>query len=488
MRTATLVMALALASCGRTEPTAKAPPVTGSPATDEAPPAPEIVTAEPLAPGDSGEPPPVPADIRWVALGAADGPWSNQLSIEDELLAVAARLGDGGVTLYAGGAGSAGVQVADPAPRGSALTQTLGAILDPRAGRDAHYQALRARPHDASSYAALERVLQAAVAPPGPTPPRLTVWIAGHGAGADAARDVTVPVWFGDALLPEELARALTGPRPFRLVQTTCFSGAFAELVIDQPNRACGAFATRWNLEASGCDPSAAARDSYGAMLLGDGAGDLDGNGAIGLSERHVRAAIDGPGIEVPLLSSQVWLEREVGDVPADTVIDQKEPLLAEERGLLAGLLARGKLTADELPARFDALAGREEAALAEQAAAAQEAEALRLTLVSELVRRWPAIEDPWHPDFQPTLVNEGAAIDAWLAASPTVAKWRLALGASDALDTRVHALELELAVLDRAMVARDTMLRAAVAKAGIEGSTWATFAALRACEREALP
>lgn len=456
----------------------------------DAPMADAPITAETVAPAaDQTGPTALPEVIRWVALGAADGPWSNQLSIEDELLAVAARLGAGGVTLYAGGAGSTGVQVADAAPRGSTLMQTLGAILDPRAGRDAHYQALRVRPHDVSSYDALERVLQKAVAAPGTTmPPRLTVWIAGHGAGADAAKDVAVPVWFGDALLPEDLARALTGPRPFRLVQTTCFSGAFAELVIDQPNRACGAFATRWNLEASGCDPSAAARDSYGAMLLGEGATDLDGDGALGLSERHVHAATAGPGIEVPLLSSEVWLEREIGEVPADATPDDKlaEPLLAEERALFAGLLARSKLTAAELPARFDALADAETAALTEQATAAQELEALRLALVSELVSRWPAIEDPWHPDFAATLANEGAAIEAWLGANAT--RWRAALAANDALDDKVHALELELAVLDRAMVARDTMLRAAVARAGVEGSTWATFAALRACEREALP
>jgi len=440
----------------------------------------------------------MPSPIRWLAFGGVDGPWANQLSIEDELLAVAARLGPGGVTLYAGGAGMLGVQVADPSPRGTPLAQKLGEILDPRAGRDAHYQPLRIAPHASGTRPALEQTLALALGEPGPGQPfgpsaggpRLLLWLAGHGGPGDAAADVTLSDWMGDGITVADLTQAMEGLRPLRIVQTTCFGGGFAEAVLAHPTRACGFFATTWDLPASGCDPDPArARDSYGALLLaalGDRANDLDGDGVVGLTEAHVKAAADAPGFEVPLLSSQAYLEREISDLTATPVPD--EPLLWEERTLLRALTTRLALTEAELPARFDALVTEEDhlAGLLNDLEADAD-DALR-KLRTGLLSRWPVLEDPWHPDFAATLATDALAIDAFLAASEAHAAWLAKVALANVASDDLDAHKVKLAPYDRALIALRTMQRAAVARTGVEGSTWATFEALRRCEREGLP
>jgi len=438
----------------------------------------------------------MPASIRWLAFGGVDGPWANQISIEDELLAVGERLGPtGGVTLYAGGAGTNGVQVADPSPRGTALVRELGEILDPRAGRDAHYQPLRVAPHAAGTRADLTAMLAAALAEQGP---RLFIWLAGHGGAGETRTAVTLSDWMGDGITVADLSDALVGLRPFRVVQTTCFGGGFAEAILAQPTRACGLFATTWDLPASGCDPDPIrARDSYGALLLkalGDKADDLDGDGVVGLAEAHVRAASDAPGLEVPLLSSQAWLEREVGDLQSDSANDRPppypadEPLLWEERTLLRNLLTRLAISEADLDTKFDVLVTEEGELSAAVNDLEVDSETALLALRADLLTRWPALEDPWHPDFAATLQTEGPAIEAFLANSAAHAAWVAKVALANAAADKLDDHKVKLAPYDRASFALATMERATIAKAGIEGSTWATFESLRRCEREGLP
>ena len=473
-----------IAACGPAPAPAPAPSSSPSPA-----PAPAPSPAPTPTPTPTPTPPPAfPASIRWLAFGGVDGPWENQLSIEDELLAVAARLGPtGGVTLYAGGAGTAGVQVADAAPRGTTLAQSLGEILDPRGGRDAHYQALRIAPQAAGTRAALTASLALALAEQAP---RLLLWLAGHGGPGDAPADVLVSDWMGDGIGVADLTQALAGLRPLRIVQTTCFGGGFAEAVLAQPTRACGLFATTWDLPASGCDPDPArARDSYGALLLralGDRANDLDGDGVVGLTEAHIKAASDAPGLEVPLLSSQAWLEREIGELTAAP--DPDEPLLWEERTLLRALTTRLGVSEADLPARFDALVTEEDNLTTLLGDFDSDADTALRTLRAALLDRWPVLEDPWHPDFAATLANEGAAIEAFLVTSDAHKSWLAKVGLANVASDNLDAHKVKLAPFDRALLALRTMQRGAVAKAGIEGSTWATFEALRRCEREGLP
>ncbi len=398
-----------------------------------------------------------------------------------------ARLGPDGVTLYAGGANTIGVQVLDNPPRNTDLRSTLGDLFAPRAGRDSHYAPLRFAPNGPGTFSALADALAKAFASDDSA--RLLVWIAGHGGPGDTPADVTLSDWLGRGIYVDELTAAFTALRPFRMVQTTCYGGGFAEVVLANPTRACGFFATTWDLAASGCDPDPErARDSYGALFL---AAATPGKP---LSEAHVSATIGAPGFEVPLMSSQAWLERQIGDDlgaadPNNSIdaIDPNEPLLAEERAIVAALTTQLGVTQEALPATFEALVD-EETQLAEVVNKHDDdTAAASLAVRAALLGRWPVLDDPWHPDFAPTLASQSDAIRAFLDASP---EYKTMLDAEAKATTARVAFELhtvKLAPYDRALLALRTMQRAAIAKAGVEGSTWLTFEALRRCERESL-
>ena len=445
------------------------------------------------APAPAHAPPERPAEVRWIAFGGVEGPWANELSIEDELMLATRRLGPGGVLLFAGGPGSHGVQVADPSPRGDALLRTLGELLDARGARDAHYQPLRLVPHGPGTRAGLTDALAGALVQTGP---RLQIWIAGHGGPGETARDVIVATWDNDALSVADLEAALAGTRPFRIVQTTCFGGGFAEAVLTHAARACGLFATTWDLEASGCDPDPLrARESYGAHLLRalDTPGaDLTGDGVIGLSEAHARATVAAPGFEVPILSSQAWLERALDAERATPGPPGSEyDWLLEERAILGALLDRLALGASELEARFDALRAEESELTEVLNEAAEKADRAHGAARMAVLARWPMLDDPWHPDFSHVVTTERAAIEGFLGTSSLVADWREAVSAADEARAVLDALKVRFAPVDRAFIARRTLERATFARNAPDGEAaheiWATFQLLRQCEREAL-
>lgn len=487
-------IALACLAC------APAPTPTPAPTPDSAPaptPTPDSAPAPSSGwtPAPMRPPPERPARIRWIAFGGVDGPWANELSIEDELGAVERRLGPGGVLLYAGGPGTHGVQVADPTdqgPRGDALVNALGDLLDARAARDAHYRPLRLAPHAAGTREALLETLTEALAQPGG---RLQLWIAGHGGPGDVPAEVTLSTWGGEPLLVPDLKEAMAGLRPLRIIQTTCFGGGFAEAVIAHAARACGLFATTWALEASGCDPDPErARQSYGALLLralDAPEADLDGDGAVGLSEAHVRAAIAAPGFEVPVLSSQFLLSNTYEDARAAP--EEPPPgvdWLAEERALLRGLLASLGLAAADLEARFDALQTEEDELTRLANEAADVADAAQRRARMALLSRWPMLDDPWHPDFAHVLTAEREAIERFLATSSVVLKYEAAAAAAERARAELEALKVRFAPVDRALDAQRTLERVAFLKAADDpdrAETWAHFQLLRQCEREAL-
>lgn len=443
---------------------------------------------------------------RWIAIGGVDGPSANQVSIEDELELVRKTFGEGqGLVLYAGGPGSHGVQIADPEPRGEAWLRVLGELVDPRAGRDAHYRPVARTPHGAGTRQALEGAL-AVAASAGADAGRLLVWLAGHGAPGEHAKDVGLATWGGDLLTVDALSEALGVPRKTRVVATQCFAGGFADAVLDHADTSCGLFATTWELESSGCDSDPErARDSYGVLVLkalSEAKNDLDGDGQVGLAEAHVAAVVGGPGIEVPVLSSEIDLARAF-DVELDpNVVVGEDPWTREERTMLAGLLAKipPELVKTSLEAGFDALADDEK----KKADALDEAdldEAMAASVAKgALLMRWPVLDDPWHPDFARTLQTEGEAIKAWLSSSEAITAWRDRLEAADRARLAVDTVRAQLAPLHRAIIAKETAIRVAMLRqrASAEAGTapgsaaspksiLARFEALRACEREGL-
>lgn len=493
------------AACSRME-RAESPPTAPSAATPAPPPAtstdsttpadsitptdttatPEVTaTPEPPPP----EPRPLPASVSFIALGATSSPSMTQLSIEEELAAVEALLGpDQGLLVFAGGVGTRGIQVADRDPP-DRLLELLGTLAQASTDHSTRLTPLTLRPHFAATRAGVTAAWGLAAAGDGP----LTLWLAGHGEQVERPEDAAVALWGGAAFTQAELAELLGATRrPLTLIATQCYGAGFAEAL--PPGEAmCGAFASVWDLPASGCDPSPdAPRKSYGTHLraaLTDIAGaDLDGDGRVSLAEAHVQAVIAVDGIDVPVLSSQHALLREVdvdhegtaerrlveGGIPAGTP--------REERRIIESLTARLELRVDELDGALALASVELEKALDEDDAQRRRTDEAAAAVRALLYARWPALEDAWHPDFRAVLDSQREAVTAFLRASPEVLDWdgerdRLAVTSDLAYTRELAARRLERAVLNLD-VARS------LARLPTGSAARSHFDAKRACER----
>ena len=533
-RAVALALAL-LPACGQPAP-APAPDVAAPCAPAVAPaaavplaPAPAAPTPAPPPERDSALPPlgvaPVnapspPSHVRWIVAGGGATPVDNQVSIEDDLALATETFDGAGVLLFAGGAGTHGVQVLDPSPRGDRLTALLGDLFDPRGGRDTHYQPTRLEPNGPATGAALLDALGAALERPDDGP--LTVYLAGHGVPAARPADVQLALWGGVGLLPRDLAEALdTAPRGLsgrqvRLVMTSCFSGAFADVLFTSadPTRGaatdlrCGLFASTWDRPSSGCDPDPAGRRlGYGALLLRALAGrgvdgapldaatlDLDHDGRVSLLEAHTHARTAATGFDVPTTTSERWLRHvatsggwAVPLVGADTA-PSAPVTLPEEDAVIAALGPRLEAT-DELAvsARVAELQ-RDLAELDQAIASASEAEAEAADrIAAETLARWPVLDDPWHPDYAATLATERPAIEGWFKAHADYHAYVAAKDATDRASARRDDVQLALGPWLTLQRAHETR-RLAGHLAARGGAELTTFNALRACERGLAP
>ena len=431
--------------------------------------------------------------LRWIAAGGGGSPEFNQVSIEQDLALARERFGPGGLLLFAGGRGSHGVQVRTEAAK-DPLMRALAELFAPRGGRDASYRPTTL-PVDAAATA--ENLRAAVVRATATDGPPLLVYLAGHGQPGEQLADASIELWGQVPLRARELA-GLPGPRPLRIVITSCFSGGFAELAFVDADpargsaaRRCGLFATTADREASGCDPNPdrAAQEGYGLHFLNalggrDRAGqaaaiDLDGDGRVSLSEAHARARIASAGIDVPTTTSERWLRSlkvRRGTAGSITLPEEDAVIeaLSRELGLPGGPQAEAALA--EVEAATAVVIDR----LARQGDV--EDAAYRRT-AAELLARWPVLDDPWHPEFAVMVASEGTAISAALASSKPYGEF-LAAGDELARTRDEHAeLLARSAKLERLVRALETR-RLAGALAGRGGADWRSYEALLACER----
>ena len=497
-----------------------AAPAAPAPAPPVAAPLPRDPGLPPLGVAPVGAPRP-PEHVGWIAAGGGATPVENQISIEDDLSLAAARFGGPGVLLFAGGPGSHGVQVSDASPRGDGLVRLLGDLFDPRGGRDTHYQPTRLRPHGPATVNALLDALSRALDDPAEDP--LTLYLAGHGAPAARREDVQLAMWGGRGLVAADLAatidRAGAG-RPVRLVRlvmTSCFSGAFADVLFTaaDPTRGpaahlrCGLFAAPWDRPSSGCDPDPdrRLRAGYGFQLLHALAGedtagtpldptllDLDHDGRITLLEAHTRARIAGAGFDVPTTTSERWLRHVAAargwPVPRGGADHAKHLAveLPEEDAVITALGVRLGATDEPTAAARVATLKQRLAAHDAMVTAASDAEAeAGDKIAAAALARWPVLDDPWHPDYAATLATERDAITTWFETAADYHAYLAARDAVDAASDQRDAVLLELAPwlsLQRAFETR----RLAGHLAARGGPEWDTFLALRGCERGAAP
>ncbi len=457
---------------------------------------------------------------RWIAAGGGALPSENQVQIEQDL-ALAAETLDAfgpGVLLYAGGAGSEAVQVLRPEPPPRDLRARLGALFDPRPGRDSAYRRTELSPVGAASREAILEALRGALGDSDTAP--LTVYLAGHGLGGDAPIESRLLTWGPGDLWVADVADALDEAgdhRPVRLVVTSCYGGGFAEIAFHRgdPDEGearsdrCGFFATTWDRVAAGCDPDPdrGSQEGYGLHFLhalrgedrdgvADPSIDVDGDGVVSLLEAHTRARIASRSLDVPVTTSERFLraaaldddelDPEAADRDAPSAAAGPTPRLPEEDATVAALSADlGLPTAEAAEAealRLDtALREDGEALDALDLALADAQEALH----GELLHRWPTLDDPWHPDFEATLAASGDAIATHLADSASAAQLEeleaRRAEVADAHDARL----LALARVERLVRAHETIaLARRLAAEG--GRPWLRYQSFLACERGA--
>lgn len=442
---------------------------------------------------------PVPAS--YVAVGGGAFPENTEVSLEQDLALLTEVLDRAGPLYFGGGPGARSVRelrVAPLTPQ-QQLSQELGQLFAPRNGRDSIYRASHLR----AAAATLVRVEQRLEAEFEVSGAPLLLYIATHGEPGDEPGAVAVTLWGGQLLTPRELAALHDGTaRPLRLVVTSCYSGAFAELAFNDADSdagatvadRCGLFAGTWDRETSGCDPDPERRhqESYALHMLHALRGhdrhgqplqatdiDADGNGHISLLEAHSFARGSARSIDVPTSTSERFLrEAQTEQATIDPALLPEEALLTRRLGERLGIA-----TQDEAERALRRLERRVRTLDDGMAAAEQVMDETYFSLASRLLSRFPVLSDAYHPEFAGTIQAHGTAIASLLHSSKEANAYeqaRTAVAEFDAELARAQVDEAELLRLSRSLQTQG--LAAALAARG--GADYEDYQRLLACER----
>lgn len=435
----------------------------------------------------------------WIIAGGGGTPDQNQISIEDDILLAQRTFPGEGVTLFAGGPGTQGVQVSAERKQ-DPLFQKLGDLFLP-ANRDTKFQAVRVVSTDSATRKnILEKLSQASQAEDG----SLLFYFAGHGDMGATPADNIISTWGNDVVSVRDVANALdaTQKRPVKFAMTSCFSGGFADILFvggeSEKGLAlqtrCGVFASPWDLEAGGCDPDPVRgnHEGFGIHFLNalsgvdrDGAKiavDSNGDGAVSLLEAYTQARVASRSLDVPTSTSERYLRHKLeGSLP-----DNKSLLSfpEEERVTTELLSVVGKKSIEEvgqeytlLQLKFSALQDQAEATAAEETALYRE-------VAGQIFSKWPALSDPWHPDFRDTLEKNRAEIINFIDNDPSYKNYIIASQKNIKAANEAAEIQVQSAPLERIMRAQETMRLAAQLKAN-DAESWKVFEDIRACEAE---
>lgn len=443
--------------------------------------------------------------IDVLIAGGGGTPDQNQVSIEDDLLGAQRAIPGQAKTLYAGGPGSPSVQVLSEHEPDELLTK-LGAIFLP-AVRQTDYREPRIVSDGPATRQAILEGLTDLVRP---TEGVATFYFAGHGDMGATPRENIVSTWGNDVISVDDLVSTLNAhqARPIRMAMTSCFSGGFSDIIFSEPlpettdtafkvrTDRCGVFASTWDLEAGGCDPdpNRGKHEGFGvhfvAALKGqdrDGKTldvDLNKDGGVSLLEAFTQARIASGSIDVPTCTSERFLRAAL----AQEELTGIEPLaLPEEARVIEALSLRLNLRSfDEAEEAFAGvqlqLTGLQDRA---DAAAQAESAAFR-RIVGDLMARWPALADPWHREFYPTLQRDRDAILKFLETSDTYKEYTDAVKKSEEIADEIAEIQVRSAPLERLVRAHENQYLAAQLKAN-QPANWKYFEALRACENAKL-
>ncbi|MEO1336972.1 MAG: hypothetical protein AAFV29_15100, partial [Myxococcota bacterium] len=326
----------------------------------------------------------------------------------------------------------------------------------------------------------------------------------GHGTPAEGDRPAGLELWGSDnRVTPEALAEILDerrrGMTAFVLGQ--CHSGAFADLSwlgaktegpVAFPAR-CVFAAVPADREASGCtadltDASAKSYVSQFARALATPDADFDRDQKVSLAEAHAFARIHDPTINVPISSTEIWLELAVGTTPPDAQSVDLRKLLKTANPAEAAVLAA-------LGPQYVALADGARVAERDYAASQQkleqeqkrfeglqnEFENARRKLMDGLLAQWPELTNPYHPVSRALLAGPAPMIVEWLQKQDGLRQLERLDDALGKLDTTLLAAEKKAARQERWFRALQIVANAAWLRQNRRSTK--ELEALRACE-----
>lgn len=439
-----------------------------------------------------------------LVFGGGWGPEGTQASIEAHVEALARGLPGPKGVLFAAGGRNRSVQI--PAAEPDEASAILGLVFDRRENLGVDYRPTRLEPTGRASRQAVLRAL-AAARRAGPA----LVFGAGHGAPPTEELPAALELWGPDDRLDVyELARALDrGPgHTTAFVLGQCHSGAFADVMftgadpeigLAEPTR-CVFAAVPADREAAGCtpdvdDPGARAYLAVFAEALADrDAADLDGDGRLTLAEADAFARVRDATVDVPVKTSDVWLNLRLGARASKVEAMSREALLAAadptERAVLQAVLPRPDRDLEprsvvKAHARLDASIR----ALDEHVRdLVDRREGLRRRLVDAVLLRWPELANPYHVKARALLAGDAVELVRFVKGRPE-------LDGLLAIDKSVRALDDRLLTLQRKAARFERWLRAAqrvaderALRATKDPARIAALDALEACEAMVIP
>lgn len=336
----------------------------------------------------------------------------------------------------------------------------------------------------------------------------LLLYTTDHGQRSeDGSKNSALVMWGGEKLTAQELRSALdAGSSRGRvvLVMAQCFSGGFASVAYGPGVKLatgdrCGFFATTHARESAGCTPelSEADYDDYttrffSALRGRDRVGrpvrsaDFDADGVVSLSEAHAYALGSEETLDVPVKTSELFLE-DAG--VAATASWQKALAYAPADERVAWVMLRQRLgLADAEPdtaigAGLVATRRQIDVLQSERESVERRLDSLEEELRFSVLERWPIIDTPYHPQFAHLLQKQGASIRKYLVAHPAFGPWREAMNKLQTLDADLAAVQVQEAWWLRA----DRLAKHLRRRLQVNGSVRTAYERLRHCEATAI-
>jgi hypothetical protein len=176
----------------------------------------------------------------------------------------------------------------------------------------------------------------------------LFFYFTGHGLlNKKNNNDNTIILWNEQYVSVKQLAKVLDQmpyQKPFVTMMSQCYSGSFTNLIYKngdrrQPiakQRRCGFFATIKTLPSVGCTPEVDEADyqdyssSFYAGLTGVNrvnqpvpSADYNLNGKVAYNEAHAYAKIDDKSTDLPISTSEAWLQDRASQKDRDVIVNQ---------------------------------------------------------------------------------------------------------------------------------------------------------------------